>query len=434
MKEQVVLFWHRRDLRITDNAGLYHALKSGYKVQPIFIYDKEILNNLENKNDARVEFINQRLHQLKSDYEKLGTSLLVWHEKAAKSFGYYNARFDLKDVYTNGDYEPYALQRDKEVGEYLAAKNIPLHIYKDHVIFEKNEVVKPDGSPYTVFTPYSKKWKEKNNNFYMKSYPVEKYAAAFHKIKPCVLMPLSALGFSSTGMNFPASKINDEKIKNYHHTRDIPSIEGTSQLSMHLRFGTISVREVVRKAITLNEKFLDELIWRDFYQMILFHFPYTANAAFKPVYDKIEWINNENQFKAWCQGKTGFPLVDAGMRQLNQTGWMHNRVRMLVASFLTKHLLIDWRWGEAYFAQKLLDYDMASNVGGWQWAAGCGNDAAPYFRIFSPDTQLKKFDPNLIYVRTWVEEFDSVEYPKPIVDHATARARALKVYKKAVGG
>ncbi|MCK6617484.1 MAG: DNA photolyase family protein [Cyclobacteriaceae bacterium] len=424
----VTLFWFRRDLRLQDNAGLYHALKDNNNVLPIFIFDTEILDKLEDENDARVEFIHQSLEHLKKELENLGGSLAVFHGNPVKIFNDLNP----KAVYTNHDYEPYGNQRDGAVKKILEEKGARFSSYKDIVIFEKDEIVKDDGSPYTVYTPYSKKWKGALNNFYSKSYPVEKYTGNLLKIKPLPLPELSAIGFKKSGIVFPERKIKQAVIEKYHLQRDIPGIEGTSRLSVHLRFGTVSIRKLVQVALKKNEKWLNELIWRDFYHMILWHFPHVVTQAFKPIYDQIEWRNDPEDFKAWCEGKTGYPIVDAGMRELNATGYMHNRVRMIVASFLTKHLLIDWRWGEAYFAKKLLDFDLAANNGGWQWAAGSGCDAAPYFRVFNPYIQTEKFDPDRTYIKRWVPEVDTPAYPKPIVDHNLARERVLAAYKIAL--
>jgi deoxyribodipyrimidine photo-lyase len=419
-------------LRIHDNAGLYHALKSKYLVLPIFIFDKNILDKLEDKADTRVEFIHNQLQELKKKYESYGSTLMIFYGKPLDVWKEITEIYTVKEVFCNRDYEPYAQERDKAVFDVLAAKNISFKGYKDHVIFDKNEVLKDDGKPYTVYTPYSKKWKAKLNDFYLRSYPTESCLKNLFQTKPSKFIELDEIGFKPAGIYFPDKTVNEEILKYYHATRDIPSIKGTSRLSVHLRFGTISIRELAQKAKSLNEKYLNELIWRDFYQSIIYHFPHTVNKAFKVEYDKIQWLNNEDEFKAWCEGKTGYPIVDAGMRELNATGFMHNRVRMIVASFLTKHLLIDWRWGEAYFAKKLLDFELASNVGGWQWAAGCGVDAAPYFRVFNPALQTEKFDKELKYIKQWVPEYGTAAYPKPIVDHKVARERVLKTYKQAL--
>lgn len=430
---KISLFWHRRDLRINDNAGLYKALKSSDQVQPIFIFDRNILDLLP-KNDQRVLFIYQYVSKLKESYRKLGSDLWVFYGKPLEIIPELCENKDFDNVYTNRDYEPYALERDKTMFDLLKAKNVEFHGTKDHVIFEKNEVLKDDGKPYTVFTPYSKKWKSKINEYFLSSYPVEKYLSKLSSSKYERDIPsLREMGFlEERFFPFPPDVVSDELIENYEQQRNFPSLQGTSRLSVHLRFGTISIRDLARQALNLNETFLNELIWRDFYQMIIYHFPHSAKNSFKSSYDRIEWEKNEEHFQAWCNGKTGYPLVDAGMRELNQTGFMHNRVRMVVASFLTKHLLIDWRWGEAYFAEKLMDFELASNVGGWQWAAGCGCDAAPYFRVFNPSSQQEKFDKSMEYIRKWIPEFGTASYPQPIIDHKFARERVIERYKSAL--
>lgn len=426
------IFWHRRDLRIHDNAGLYKALKSGDTIQPIFIFDTTILSKLP-VSDQRVLFIHQELQKLKAKYAEFGSDLKVFHGNPRDIIPLIVETYKAKTVYTNRDYEPYALQRDKALFEQLKEKKCELVGAKDHVIFEKNEVLKADGLPYTVFTPYSRKWKEQLNKFYLSSYPVEKYSKYLNQTAAEPLLSLENIGFNSEQtVEFPSLETPLSTIEQYNETRDIPSILGTSRLSIHLRFGTISIRELARIAKAKNETYLNELIWRDFYQMIIFHFPHSARDSFKKQYDQIQWERNEAHFKVWCEGKTGYPLVDAGMRELNATGLMHNRVRMVVASFLTKHLLIDWRLGEAYFAEKLLDFELASNSGGWQWAAGCGCDAAPYFRVFNPTSQQEKFDKEFKYIKKWVPEFGTPAYPKPIIDHKFARERVLARYKEAL--
>jgi len=425
---KVTIFWFRRDLRLEDNAALFHALKESNPVQPIFIFDTDILDELEDKKDARVEFIHQEIKRLKGELEARNTTLDVRFGKPLDVWKQLVVDYDIGSVLANRDYEPYARERDKSIHELLESQGISFKAKKDQVIFEKEEVVKGDGKPYTVFTPYSKKWKAKLNAFYQKSYPSEQIDH-WSKTPSKTLPTLEAMGFSPSGMIFPSRELNKNVVAQYHNNRDIPSLVGTSRLSLHLRFGTVSIRKLVREAIGLNEKYLNELIWRDFYQTILWHFPRVVNENFHRKYDGVAWRNNEEEFQKWCDGQTGYPIVDAGMRELNTTGFMHNRVRMIVASFLTKHLLIDWRWGEAYFAQKLLDYELASNNGGWQWAAGTGVDAAPYFRIFNPYTQTEKFDKDLNYIKKWVPEFNSIDYPAPIVDHKLARQRALDTYK-----
>jgi deoxyribodipyrimidine photo-lyase len=424
------IFWHRRDLRLHDNAGLFKALKSGDKIQPIFIFDSTILSRL-NVSDQRVLFIYQEIKKLKEKYAEYGSDLKVFHGNPVELIPLIAHNLKANAVYTNRDYEPYALKRDKTLFELLKTQNCELIGAKDHVIFEKNEVLKADGLPYTIFTPYSRKWKELLNFFYLKSYPVEKHFGNLIHSPSEPLMSLENIGFNSRQfVEFPTIEIPLSRIEIYNTTRDIPSILGTSRLSLHLRFGTISIRELARVAQAKNETYLNELIWRDFYQMIIFHFPHSATDSFKKQYDRIQWERNENHFIAWCEGKTGYPLVDAGMRELNATGFMHNRVRMVVASFLTKHLLLDWRLGEAYFAEKLLDFELASNTGGWQWAAGCGCDAAPYFRVFNPTSQQEKFDKDFKYIKKWVPEYGTSEYP--IIDHKFARERVLARYKEAL--
>ncbi len=423
------LFWFRRDLRLQDNAGLYHALKENENVLPIFIFDTEILQKLEDKTDLRVAFIHQSLTAMQEQLSASGSSLLVFHGNPVELF----QTIKPKAVYTNHDYEPYAQKRDTKVKEILEGKGIAFRTFKDQVIFEKSEVVKDDGLPYTVFTPYSRKWKAALTEAAYQSFPSEKLFHHFKSLSPLPLPSLADIGFTETTFSFPERMVKQSIIEKYDQLRNFPAIAGTTKLSVHLRFGTVSIRKLVQIALKKNETWLNELIWRDFYHMILWHFPQVETKAFKPAYDKIEWRNNEKEFAAWCHGQTGYPIVDAGMRELNQTGFMHNRVRMIVASFLTKHLLIDWRWGEAYFAKKLLDFDLAANNGGWQWAASSGCDAAPYFRVFNPQLQTEKFDPDFKYIKHWVPEWGTSAYPKPIVDHKVARDRVLKVYKEALG-
>jgi deoxyribodipyrimidine photo-lyase len=434
-KKEMTVFWFRRDLRLKDNAGLYHALKENKNVLPVFIFDTDILDQLENKEDRRVVFIWETLQKIQRELEELGSSLFILHDKPLNAFKTLTASYSIKKVYTNHDYEPAAIKRDTSIQQFLETKDVLFKTCKDQVIFEKNEVTKDDGLPYTVFTPYMRKWKATLNDFYLKAYPVNKYVSNFFKTKPYPFPSLKKLGFkplTELDRYFPEAKIPQKKISIYDQQRDYPAISGTTHLGVHLRFGTVSIRQLVTLARELNETWLNELIWREFYMAILFHFPHAATGPFKKQYDNIHWRNNEKEFQAWCNGQTGYPIVDAGMRELNTTGFMHNRVRMIVASFLIKHLLIDWRWGEAYFAEKLLDYDLAANNGGWQWAASSGCDAAPYFRIFNPYEQTKRFDPQLEYIRKWVPEFETAAYPKPIVEHKFARERALAAYKKAL--
>jgi deoxyribodipyrimidine photo-lyase len=426
VSKKTTLVWLRRDLRLEDNAALYHALKTEQHVLPIFIFDTQILEKLVDKKDKRVDFIHKSLFLLQEKLESLNSSLLVLQGNPVEIF----KELHPAAVYTNHDYEPYAIQRDEMVNSILTSRGILFKTFKDQVIFEKGEVLKDDGKPYTVFTPYSRKWKAKLNSFYLKSYPTEKYFNRFKKIAPFPILSLQQIGFEETNADFPERIIKQSIVEKYDLQRNFPAIRGTTQLSVHLRFGTVSIRKLAQVARVKNEVWLNELIWRDFYHMILWHYPNVVINAFKPAYDNIVWRNNEDEFNAWCEGRTGYPIVDAGMRELNTTGFMHNRVRMIVASFLTKHLLIDWRWGEAYFAKKLLDFDLAANNGGWQWAASSGCDATPYFRVFNPALQTEKFDPKLEYVKKWVPEFNTSDYPTPIVDHKYARERVLQVYKE----
>lgn len=429
-KPKVTLFWFRRDLRFFDNVGLYHALKEHDNVLPLFIFDDSILSKLEDKNDARVTFIYDALMRLKIELEQNGSSLLIKHGNPLEVYAELLEEYEVECVYSNHDYEPYAKQRDLQIHDILNDAGIRFFTFKDQVIFEAKDVLKVDGLPYTVFTPYSKKWKAKLVAENYKGYDVGKYFGNFKNTIELPELALSNLGFERSKITVSAPEVDLKKIKEYADKRDFPSYEGTSKLSVHLRFGTVSIRSLVKTALKTSETWLNELIWREFYHMILWHFPET-DKAFKSKYDRIEWRKDEGQFQLWCEGKTGYPIVDAGMRELNETGFMHNRVRMIVASFLTKHLLIDWRWGEAYFAQKLLDFDLAANNGGWQWAAGTGCDAAPYFRIFNPYTQTKKFDPELKYIKKWVPEYDDpFKYPQPIIEHKFARERCLSVYKE----
>ena len=430
-QEKVSIFWFRRDLRLDDNHGLFEALKSKNKVLPIFIFDKDILENLSEKKDKRVSFIHQNLQNIENELNKYGSSLWLIHDTPINAFKLICASYNVAEVYTNHDYEPYAIKRDKEVSDLLVMMKIAFHTFKDQVIFERGEVLKNDGTPYTVFTPYSKVWKEKLNRTKIEIFESKKLLSNLINTNPFAFPLIEDIGFEPTSFNFPIPEIDEQIIANYDKTRNFPGINGTSNLSVHLRFGTISIRKLVAKALELNEQWLNELIWRDFFMMILFHYPKVITESFKKKYDKIEWRNNESEFELWCKGETGYPIVDAGMKELNETGLMHNRVRMVVASFLTKHLLIDWRRGEAYFAEKLLDYELSSNNGNWQWAAGCGCDAAPYFRIFNPYEQTKRFDPELIYIRKWVKDLKP-EYLPLIVDHSYERKRALAVYKIAL--
>ncbi len=431
MKKEVCIFWFRRDLRLFDNNALFNALTGKYPVLPIFIFDPDILDKLSDKKDKRVEFIRQTLEQLNNVLKQNGSSIYVLHEKVEMAFDKLIEEYSVREVYVNHDYEPYAINRDLTIKTQLESKNITFKTFKDQVMFEKSEVMKSDGTPYTIFTPYSRKWKEKFYQLTPNNFPSELHFSSFYKYKEFSIPSLNQIGFENTSLDLPEPIITEERIRNYQETRNLPAVEGTSQISVQLRFGTVSVRHLVKLALEWNEQWLNELIWREFFMMILFHFPNVVSESFKKKYDKIQWRNNEKEFEAWCKGETGYPIVDAGMRQLNETGLMHNRVRMITAGFLCKHLLIDWRWGEAYFAQKLLDYELSSNNGNWQWAAGSGCDSAPYFRIFNPTAQTLKFDPKLKYIKTWIKDF-RVDYLLPVVDHEFGRKRALEVYKRAV--
>jgi len=426
------IFWFRRDLRLDDNVGLFHALNSGEEVLPIFIFDDAILSQLP-KDDARVKFIHQQLEKIQNQLQNLGKSLAVFHGKPFEIYQKLIKENQIKAVYTNHDYEPYARKRDLELYHLFKENSIDFKTSKDQVIFEKSEVVKDDGTPYVVYTPYSNKWKENFKKSQLVNYKSEDYLnkIILHSYS---FLSLKDIGFETCSVKITPFDISNNLIDNYEETRNFPALNKTSYLGIYLRFGAVSIRKMVAKALeSKNETFLKELIWREFFMQILWHFPHTAKSCFRPKYDAIQWDNNEELFQKWCNGKTGYPFVDAGMRELNATGHMHNRVRMIVASFLCKHLLIDWRWGETYFATKLLDYEQASNVGNWQWAAGCGVDAAPYFRIFNPTEQIKKFDKDLKYIKKWIPELETFDYPKPIVDHKEARERCLRIYKEAVG-
>ncbi|MFB6320181.1 cryptochrome/photolyase family protein [Saccharicrinis sp. FJH54] len=427
-KQNIAVFWFRRDLRIHDNHGLYKALTSGLPVLPLFIFDTDILNKLDNKCDRRVAFIHEKVTELKTKLNEAGSDLVVKHGKPVEIYRELFGEFTITSVWFNHDFEPDAVNRDKAVTELALMNGIEVYSFKDQVIFEKDEVLKDDGNPYTVFTPYSKKWLSGLGKKDMESYPSEEHTNAFLKTEPTPMPSLSGIGFRETDHMVSPVRIDEAIIQHYDKTRDYPAQDGTSKVSVHLRFGTLSIRELVRTAFRMNKTYLNELIWREFYMMILWHFPYVVDGAFKPAYNHIPWRNNEKEFDIWCNGKTGYPIVDAAMNQINRTGYMHNRARMIVASFLTKHLLIDWRWGEAYFAEKLTDYELSSNNGGWQWAAGTGCDAAPYFRIFNPESQTKKFDPDGKYIETWLG--DDLHMVQPVVDHKMARERALKVYKE----
>lgn len=433
MSNKINFFWFRRDLRLDDNVGFFEALKGKHKILPIFIFDLEILENLP-EDDARVTFIHNTLQKMrKTLQDENNSSIALYHGKPKDIFKDLIKKHEIETVYTNHDYEPYSRERDHKIKQLLNDNNIEFKTYKDQVVFEKNEVVKKDGDPYVVYTPYMKTWKENFKNYDLKIYYTNDYL--FNLIQNTSLpnLSLSDIGFTTSSQEIETYEVTPTLIQEYEATRNFPAKDNTSRLGPHLRFGTVSIRKMMKKAIAeKNEIFWQELIWREFFMQVLWHFPKTKDESFKSKYDRIEWRNNENEFKKWCEGKTGYPLVDAGMRQLNETGFMHNRVRMLVGSFLCKHLLIDWRWGEAYFAEKLHDYEMASNVGNWQWVAGSGVDAAPYFRIFNPTTQIDKFDKDKKYIKKWIKEFNTDKYPEKIVDHKTARERCLSTYKSAL--
>ncbi len=431
MKDKLNIFWFRRDLRLDDNKGLMEALRAGLPVLPLFIFDKNILDELEDRSDRRVDFIHQALESLQSKLIEAGSTLITVYGDPEEEIISLTKEYEVSALFTNHDYEPYAIKRDTHVKDRLKELNIRFLSFKDQVIFEKNEVVKDDGSFYSVYTPFSRKWKSLLHDEALKSAFSEKYLDQLYKQPAKEVIALEKIGFKKTGISFNLD-YNIGVISNYQLTRNLPFIEGTSRVGVHLRFGTISIRKLVAHAVATNETFLNELIWREFFMQALWHKPRLEYECFKKNYDAIEWRNNEEEFRKWTEGRTGFPIVDAGMRELNATGFMHNRVRMITASFLVKHLLIDWRWGEAYFAKKLLDYELASNIGNWQWVAGCGCDAAPYFRIFSPDAQVKKFDSKLEYVKKWIPELNEFDYPSPMVDHSMARERCLRVFKAAL--
>ena len=433
--------WMRRDLRLHDNTALHYALKESENVIPLFIFDRHILDKLEDRDDARVTFIHDTLNGLREELQDMGSDIAVHFGYPEEVWKEVLDHHQPEAVFVNRDYETYAKDRDQKIKALAEERGLAWHDYKDHVIFDGQEVVKDDGEPYTVFTPYKRKWLSAleveegqwSTSHYFQSFDCQESRGRFLKFDGKGILSLEDMGFRRSEIEIPDKAVSQGLIRNYDKTRNFPAIEGTSRLGIHFRFGTISIREKARKAAGLNETYLSELIWRDFYSNILNHFPHVEDHAFRAKYDQVEWRNDEGDFDKWREGKTGYPIVDAGMRELAATGYMHNRVRMITASFLTKHLLIDWRWGEAWFARKLLDFDLASNNGGWQWAAGSGTDAAPYFRIFNPMSQLQKFDKDLKYVKRWVPEYGTDKYPEPMVDHKMARERCLETYKAALG-
>ena len=425
------IFWFRRDLRFIDNHGLFQALTQSKIVNPIFIFDENITKKLDT-NDHRLAFIKSQLNNLNKELIKFNSSLNIYYGTPVKVFEKIISENSIDAVFWNKDYEPYAIKRDKEIEKLLKSNNIRSFSFKDQVIFEEREVVKNDGTPYVVYTPYSKKWMEKFSNKDVKHFKSETFLSKTKKLKK-LTTNTKTFDINKSNIKPPKVNFNNDIIKNYERDRNKPEIDGTSKLGLHLRFGTKSIRSLVKKSnLSQNKTFLKELIWREFFMQILWHFPETTTQCFKSKYEKIKWRNNMDEFNAWCEGKTGYPIVDAGMRELNKTGFMHNRVRMITASFLCKHLLIDWRIGEKYFASKLFDYEQSSNIGNWQWVAGCGVDAAPYFRIFNPYEQQKKFDKEKVYVKKWISEYDTTKYPQEIVNHKLARERCLKAYKEAV--
>ena len=430
--DKISIFWFRRDLRLHDNKAFFHALQSEEKILPIFIFDIDILKKIP-KNDARISFIFSELKAMNTHLESFETEIKMFHGNPKEIFGSLMKKYNIVKVFTNHDYEPYAIKRDIDIKELLTRSKIDFQTHKDQVIFEKNEITKKDGKPYVVYTPYSKRWLEKYETNKPENYPSEDFLDRLYKKTKSKTLTLSDIGFIETNTPIKNYIFNSRIINEYEETRNFPALDNTSKLGPHLRFGTVSVRQMVSRADAQENKiFLKELIWREFFMQILWHFPQTHKNSFKSKYDRIIWRNDEEEFKKWCDGNTGYPMVDAGMRQLNKTGFMHNRVRMLVGSFLCKHLLIDWRWGEAYFAEKLHDYEMSSNVGNWQWVAGTGVDASPYFRIFNPTSQIQKFDKDLKYIQKWVPDFQELTYPSPMVDHKFARERCLKTYKDAL--
>ncbi len=429
--EEFNIFWFRRDLRLDDNHALFQALKDDHNVLCIFIFDKDILSKLTSPDDARLTFIHQTVSQLNESLRSYNSTLLTFYDTPIAVFEQLTKEYKIQSVYINRDYEPYGINRDSAVERYLKGLKISFLSFKDHVIFEKSDIVKKDHSPYTIFTPYKNQWLDKITKSDLDEYNTKTLLKNTKTIDYKEVIKIEILGFKNSSINIHALELNHNIIDNYNDTRDIPSLP-TSKLGVHLRFGTISIRKCVAYAQKTNTTWLNELIWREFFMMILFHFPKTVDHSFKPAYDFIPWRNNEDDFKRWCSGTTGYPLVDAGMRELNATGFMHNRVRMVVASFLCKNLLIDWRWGERYFAEKLLDFELSANVGNWQWAAGSGCDAAPYFRVFNPVIQLEKFDKNHIYVKKWLPELEMFDYPRLIVEQKSSAARAISVYKKAL--
>lgn len=431
----VTIFWFRRDLRLHDNAALHYALQQqNAPVLPLFIFDRTILDDLEETADPRITFIYDEICRIKQTLEnEKGSSIIIKYGYPLEVFKQLTQDYDIEAVYTNRDYEPYAIQRDGDTEQFLQTHQIPFYDFKDQVIYEKDEILTGNGQPYKVFTPYKNTWMKQLDASMLQPFSLDiSNSDHWAQTAPLSMPTLHEMGFSRSAMEIPSRNISEATIKKYDQLRNYPAEYGTSRLGIHLRFGTISIRELALKAFHLNHTYLNELTWRDFYMQIMYHFPYVVDHSFKPEYDHIPWQNDGEDFQKWCEGRTGFPIVDAGMRELNANGYMHNRVRMITASFLTKHLLIDWRWGERYFARKLLDYELANNNGGWQWAAGSGTDAQPYFRVFNPTTQLEKFDPYRKYISKWVPEVETSQYPPPMVDHKTARQQAISTFKSSI--
>jgi deoxyribodipyrimidine photo-lyase len=429
--EKITICWLRRDLRLKDQTALHHALAHGNPVLCLFIFDRYILDKLPYRDDSRVEFLHNTLLDIKTELKGSGSDLLVMHDTPLGAWKRILEYYAVDSVFVNRDYEPYAVNRDYEVELFLQQNGIRMFSFKDQVVFEKNDILKADGKPYTVYTPYSKKWLENQKEEDLTSKDCDSLKDKCLKINGLDFPSLTSLGFIPGRHKIPERKISLNIIRTYESTRNFPSRnEGTSRLGIHLRFGTLSIRKLVKEIRQLNETYLKELIWREFFMQILWHFPHSATQSFRKEYDGIEWINDPVHFERWQKGMTGYPIVDAGMRELYATGHMHNRVRMVTASFLCKHLLSDWRLGEQHFASLLLDYDSSANIGNWQWAAGSGCDAAPYFRVFNPETQAEKFDNRNEYIRRWVPEFDTYRYPKPIIEHKFGRERAIRSYKE----
>ena len=432
MIKKVNFFWFRRDLRLDDNIGLNEALNNNSNVIPLFIFDENITNELE-KNDPRINFIYNQLESINKCLEsKYNSRILILKGKPLDVIKKLAAEYNIGSFFLNHDYEPYAIARDKEINDFLSTKNIQFSSFKDQVIFEKDEITKDDKTPYVVYTPYMKKWKTKLDSIDLSDLKSKDLPHNFYSNNNSYnWRSLNSLGFEESTMKIPNYKLDKDLVEKYEDKRNFPSLNSTSKIGPHLRFGTVSIRQVLLFVLKCkNEVFLQELIWREFFMQIIWFFPHTQTRCFKEKYENVQWLYDEESFKKWCEGKTGYPIVDAGMRELNATGFMHNRVRMITAGFLCKHLLIDWRWGEAYFAKKLFDYELSSNIGNWQWAAGTGVDSAPYFRIFNPTTQAIKFDKELKYINKWVKNLNELDYPKPIVDHKFARQRCLETYKR----